>query len=75
MWTMLMQRIPSADAIAQTDCDASRAMGAHIRDVRSLHPCGDTQPGVRFRIRRLVNERREIPRKMDARLTRSRLQL
>ena len=28
MWTMLMQMIPSADAIGQTECDASRAMGA-----------------------------------------------
>ena len=27
MWTMLMQMIPSADAIGQTECDASRAMG------------------------------------------------
>jgi hypothetical protein len=29
MWTMLMQMIPSADAIGQTECDASRARGAH----------------------------------------------
>ena len=28
MWIMLMQMIPSADAIGQTKCDASRAMGA-----------------------------------------------
>ena len=28
MWTMLMQMIPSADAIGQTECDASRAIGA-----------------------------------------------
>ena len=28
MWTMLMQMIPSADAIGQTECDAPRAMGA-----------------------------------------------
>jgi hypothetical protein len=28
MWTMLMQMIPSADAIGQTECKASRAMGA-----------------------------------------------
>jgi hypothetical protein len=26
MWTMLMQMIASADAIGQTECDASRAM-------------------------------------------------
>ena len=28
MWIMLMQIIPSADAIGQTECKASRAMGA-----------------------------------------------
>ena len=28
MWTMLMQMIPSADPIGQTECDASRAIGA-----------------------------------------------
>ena len=28
MWTMLMQMIPSADAIGQTECKASSAMGA-----------------------------------------------
>jgi hypothetical protein len=28
MWTMLMQMIPSAYAIGQTECDASKAMGA-----------------------------------------------
>ena len=28
MWIMLMQIIPSADAIGQTKCKASRAMGA-----------------------------------------------
>ena len=28
MWTMLMQMIPSADAIGQSECDVSRAMGA-----------------------------------------------
>jgi hypothetical protein len=28
MWTILMQMIPSADAIGQTECKASRAMGA-----------------------------------------------
>ena len=28
MWIMLMQMIPSADAIGQNDCEASRTMGA-----------------------------------------------
>ena len=28
MWTMLMQMIPSADAIGQTECDVSSAIGA-----------------------------------------------
>ena len=27
MWTMLMQMIPSAEAIGQTDCEASRRIG------------------------------------------------
>ena len=28
MWTMLMQMIPSAEAIGQIDCEASRTRGA-----------------------------------------------
>ena len=28
MWTMLMQMIPSAEAIGQGDCEASRTIGA-----------------------------------------------
>jgi hypothetical protein len=62
MWTMLMQMIPSADAIGQTECDASNAMGAHIREVCGLYPSGHTQQGVRFRIGRLENESREMSR-------------
>ena len=63
---MLMQMIPSAEAIGQNDCEASRTIRrTHIRDACSLQPCGDTQQGVRFRIGRLENESREISRKMN----------
>jgi hypothetical protein len=44
---MLVQMLPSADAIGQTDCDGSRAMGARTLVTRVafiLYPCGDTQP-------------------------------
>ena len=62
MWTMLMRRIPSADGSGQADFDASRAMGAlTFRDACGLYPCGDTQPGVRFRIGRLENESGSFP--------------
>jgi hypothetical protein len=71
MWAMLMQMIPSAEAIGQDNCEASRTIGAHIRDVCILHPCGDTQQGVRFRIGRLENEAREISRKMNDMLARA----
>jgi hypothetical protein len=62
---MLMQMIV-------TRCDRPNRMRrvqgnghAHIRDARGLHPSGDTQQGVGFRIRRLENETRAIPREMD----------
>ena len=44
---------------------------AHIRDARGLHPSGESQQGVGFRIRRLENETREISRKMSGVLTRA----
>jgi hypothetical protein len=35
MWTMLMQMIPSTDAIGQTDCEASKATGARTLVTRA----------------------------------------
>ena len=35
IWTMLMQIIPSAEAIGQTDCDASRTIGARTAFVHA----------------------------------------
>jgi hypothetical protein len=66
MWTMLMQMIPSADAIGQTECDASSAMGARTfvtgallsvaAWIKATHPVQD---------RKVENESREISRRMD----------
>ena len=53
MWTMLMQMIPSAEAIGQGDCEASKT---HIRDACGLHPCRDTLQRARVSIGRLENE-------------------
>src|SRR5580700_2035300 len=57
---MLMQMIPSADAIGQTECDTSRAMGAHT----FVTPLAFTQAATLsraavFRIGKLENESRE----------------
>jgi hypothetical protein len=61
---MLMQMMPSAEAIGQGGCEASKDnRRAHIRDLCGLNPSGDTQQGFRFRIRRLENETQEISRK------------
>jgi hypothetical protein len=66
MWTMLMQMIPSAEAIGQKDCEASRTIGARtFVTCVAFTPCGYTQQGVRFRIGRLENEAREISSKMN----------
>jgi hypothetical protein len=63
---MLMQIIPSADAIGQTGLDASSAMGARTFETPAgLYPSGDAQPGIRIRIGRLENEARKILREMD----------
>jgi hypothetical protein len=66
-----MQMIPSAEAIGQGDCEASRTIGAHVRGLCGFHPCGDTQQRFRLRIRRLENEAREISRKMNDMLPRA----
>src|SRR5580698_2757726 len=38
---------------------------AYVRDTCGLHPGGDAQRGVRFRVGRLENNTREIPRTMN----------
>jgi hypothetical protein len=61
MWVMLMQIIPSADAIGQNRMQGVQGNGrAYIRDTCGLHPCGDAQSGIRVRIGRLENENREF---------------
>ena len=64
---MLMQIIPSADAIGQTECKASRAMDART----FVAPVAFTQPGIGIRIGRLENEAREISRTMNDVLARA----
>ena len=69
---MLMQMIPSAEAIGQGDCEASRTIGARtFVTLCSLHPCGDTPQGVRLWIGRLESETGEISRKMNDVLARA----
>ena len=66
IWIMLMQMIPSADAIGQTEMQSVQGNGrAYIRDTCGLHPCGDAQPCIGIRIGRLEDESGEISRKMD----------
>jgi hypothetical protein len=67
--TMLIQMTPSAEAIGQGDCEASRTIGA--RTFVTCTPFGDTQRGLRFRIGRLKNETWEISRKMNDMLARA----
>jgi hypothetical protein len=43
---MLMQMIPSADAIGQTECDASRVMGARTFVTRVAFTWSRTHPHV-----------------------------
>jgi hypothetical protein len=65
MWTMLMQMIPSAEAIGLIECDASRAMGARTFVTRVAFTQAVTLSRVRFRIGRLENESREMSGEMD----------
>src|SRR5580692_10904295 len=71
-----MNHVDADDAVSQSDRPTwlrgvQDNRRAHIRDLCVLHPCGDTQQGFRFRIRRLENETREISRKMNDVLTRA----
>ena len=70
---MLMQMIPSAEAIDQGGWEASRTIGARtFVTLCGLNPSGDTQQGFRFRIGRLErSETLEIFRKMNDVLTRA----
>jgi hypothetical protein len=61
---MLMQMIPSADAIGQDDCEASRTIGARTFVTCAAFTHAATL-GRAFRIGRLENEAREISRKMN----------
>ena len=62
MWIMLMQIIPSADAIGQTECKASRAMGARTF-VTSVAFTQRRRSAVRSGSG--SNESRKISREMD----------
>jgi hypothetical protein len=71
MWTMLMQMMPSAEAIGQGNCEASRTIGARTFVTCASFTRGDAQQSCRFRIGRLESETREISRKMNDVLTRA----
>ena len=71
MWTMLTQMIPSAEAIGQGDCEASRTIGA-----RTFVTCASfTQAATLSRAAGSGSEgwkeAREISRKMNDVLTRA----
>ena len=61
MWTMLMQMIPSADAIGQTGLEASSAMGART----FVTPVAFAHAATLSRASWLENKAWEISRKMD----------
>jgi hypothetical protein len=62
MWTILMQMIPSADAIGQTDFDASTAMGActFVTPVALTHAATLSRAAGSGWIGRLENESRKF---------------
>ena len=73
MWTMLTQMIPSADAIGQTECKASRGMGARtfVTPVAFTHAAtlsrasGSGSEGWKTRIGNFShNERRARPSRL-----------
>jgi hypothetical protein len=64
MWTMLMQMLPSADAIGQFDCEASRAMGARTLVARAAFAQAPIL-GRASGSESLENESREISREID----------
>ena len=71
MWTMLMQMIPSAEAIGQGDCETSRTVGARTLVTRVAFTHAATLCNASGSIGGLENETREISRKMNDVLARA----